>query len=327
METSKKNLPLPPPPGVIQTIVKGFNAVANHAGVLLIPIVFDLFLWLGPRFSIFGMMQPLFREIEQLPNTGQGFFEDMPLFYESLEGINVFAALRTFPLGVSSLMSTSLSLNSPLGQRNVFEPGELSTVLLFALLLTLAGWLLGCVYFYAVARVVSGAEGQIPSLIRALSQGMLLSGFWAGLWLMLSLPVFLFLGVLMLISPALMSVIYFLILLIGLWLAVPIFFSAHGIFLQSKNLFRATLMSFRMTRYALPSLGWFVIVAIVLSQGLGFLWRIAPADSWVTIFGIFGNAFISTALLAASFIYYRDLNIWVEAALEWMSARTDSVQA
>jgi hypothetical protein len=131
----------------------------------------------------------------------------------------------------------------------------------------------------------------------------------------------------MLISPALMSVIYFLILLIGLWLAVPIFFSAHGIFLQSKNLFRATLMSFRMTRYALPSLGWFVIVAIVLSQGLGFLWRIAPADSWVTIFGIFGNAFISTALLAASFIYYRDLNIWVEAALEWMSARTDSVQA
>ncbi len=326
METNKKNISLPPPPGVIQTIVKGFNAVANHAAVLLIPIIFDLFLWLGPRFSIFGMMQPVFREIEQLPNTRQGFFEDLPLFYEVLEGINVFSALRTFPLGVSSLMSTSLSLNSPFGPRNVFEPGELSTVLLFAFLLTLAGWFFGCLYFYAVARVTYDAEGKMPSVLRALSQGMLLSGFWAGLWLIISLPGFLFLGVLMLISPALMSVIYFFIILIGLWVAVPVFFSAHGIFLQSQNLFRATLMSFRMTRYAMPSLGWFVIVAIVLSQGLGFLWRIAPADSWITLFGIFGNAFVSTALLAASFIYYRDLNIWIEAALKWMKTRPDSVQ-
>lgn len=82
-----------------------------------------------------------------------------------------------------------------------------------------------------------------------------------------------------------------------------------------------------MMRYALPSLGWFVIVAMVLSQGLNFLWRIPPSDSWMTLFGIFGHAFVSTALLAASFIYYRDLNIWVDAALQWMKTRTNSTQA
>jgi hypothetical protein len=47
----------------------------------------------------------------------------------------------------------------------------------------------------------------------------------------------------------------------------------------------------------------------------------------MTLFGIFGHAFISTALLAASFIYYRDLNDWVEAILVWMKARAGSVQA
>jgi hypothetical protein len=112
-----------------------------------------------------------------------------------------------------------------------------------------------------------------------------------------------------------------------LWLAVPVFFSSHGIFLHADHLFRSTAKSFRIMRYALPSMGWFVVTAMVLSQGLNFLWRIAPADSWMTLFGIFGHAFISTALLAASFIYYHDLNDWVENALEWMKTRTKSVQA
>jgi hypothetical protein len=54
------------------------------------------------------------------------------------------------------------------------------------------------------------------------------------------------------------------------------------------------------------------------------LWRIPPADSWLTLLGIFGNAFVSTALLAASFIYYRDLNVWVDTVFQWVQNRTNS---
>jgi hypothetical protein len=327
METSNKNNLPPPPPGVIQAILSGFNAVANRAVVLLIPIVFDLFLWLGPRFSIYSLVQPFLNELERMPEPSQGFFENLPLVYEFFEGLNAFAALRTFPLGVFSLMSSSIALDSPFGQRQALEADGLLSLLAFVLVLTVLGWMLGGLYFYAVAQVVRGKKENPPTLTHALSQGILLSGLWSLLWIIMSVPIFIFMGVLMLISPALMTVLYFLVVLTAIWLAVPVFFSMHGVFLQPDNLFGSVLKSFRMARYALPSLGWFVIIAVVLSQGLGFLWRIAPADSWITLFGIFGNAFVSTALLAASFIYYRDLNNWVDAALAWMKARAGSVQA
>jgi hypothetical protein len=32
--------------------------------------------------------------------------------------------------------------------------------------------------------------------------------------------------------------------------------------------------------------------------------------------GIAGHAFVSTALLAASFVYYRDMNAWLQIVIE-----------
>jgi hypothetical protein len=36
----------------------------------------------------------------------------------------------------------------------------------------------------------------------------------------------------------------------------------------------------------------------------------------MTIVGIGGHAFITTALLAASFVYYRDMNVWLQTVFE-----------
>lgn len=326
MEMRNSDLP-PSPPGIIPAFVRGFNAVASQAAVILIPIAFDLFLWLGPRFGIYNLIAPALDEMEQLAGESQGLFENMAFFNEFFLNFNAFSALRTFPLGIFSLMSASLSADSPLGVRPLWEASGFLTFMLSIFLMTVVGWLLGGVYFYSVARVTAAGDEEHPSPLRSLFQGTLLSGFWSLLWLLVSLPAFLFIGVLFLISPALTTIVYMLIALVALWLSVPVFFSVHGIFVNADHLFRSIVKSFRIMRYALPSLGWFVIVAVVLSQGMNFLWRIAPANSWMTLIGIFGHAFISTALLAASFIYYRDLNDWVEAALAWMKARAGSVRA
>jgi hypothetical protein len=324
METPSTQLP-PSPPGVITALISGFNTVANKVGVIFIPIAFDLFLWLGPRFSIYNLAAPVLLEMERMPGQMQGISENTVRVTEFFENFNAFSALRTFPLGVFSLMSASLDAGSPFGERVVTGAQNLPGFLLWLIVLTLAGWLLGSLYFYSVAQIVTPEEQKRPSVAHSTVQGFLLSGFWMTLWLFASfasLPAL----VLLLISPSVASVVYLLIALVALWLSVPVFFSGHGIFVHTDHLFRSIAKSFRLMRYALPSLGWFVIVAIVLSQGLNFLWRIPPADSWLTLLGIFGHAFISTALLAASFIYYRDLIIWVEAALQWMKARTDSAQ-
>jgi hypothetical protein len=325
METPSTQLP-PSPPGVITALISGFNTVANKAGVIFIPIAFDLFLWLGPRFSIYNLVAPVLLEMERMPGQIQGISENTLILSEFFEKFNAFSALRTFPLGVFSLMSANLATGSPLGERIVTDVQNLPGFLSWLIVLTLAGWLLGCLYFYSVAQIVTPKEQKQPSIAHSTAQAFLLSGFWMTLWLFASLPALVFMAVLLLISPSVASVVYLLIALVVLWLSVPVFFSGHGIFVHADHLFRSIAKSFRLMRYALPSLGWFVVVAVVLSQGLNFLWRIPPADSWLTLLGIFGHAFISTALLAASFIYYRDLIIWVEAALQWMKARTDSAQ-
>jgi hypothetical protein len=54
----------------------------------------------------------------------------------------------------------------------------------------------------------------------------------------------------------------------------------------------------------------------LLTFGLNFLWSIPPENSWMTLLAIFGHSFVATALLAASFVYYRDMNIWLQSVIE-----------
>jgi hypothetical protein len=70
----------------------------------------------------------------------------------------------------------------------------------------------------------------------------------------------------------------------------------------------------------LPSTGLFLLVALLISQGLDTLWRAPGETSWLTMVGVAGHAFITTSLLAASFVYYQDANRWIQQMFERMNA-------
>jgi hypothetical protein len=108
---------------------------------------------------------------------------------------------------------------------------------------------------------------------------------------------------------------------------MPVFFSAHGIFTLQLDAFRAILNSLRMVRFTLPNTGLFLLAFLVLNQGLNFLWNTPPLDSWWMLVGITGHAFVSTALLAASFVYYRDINAWLKVVFEQLQRQTKSAKA
>ena len=81
-----------------------------------------------------------------------------------------------------------------------------------------------------------------------------------------------------------------------------------------------------MARFTLPTSSLFVLSTFLLGIGLNFLWSVPPEDSWMMLVGIFGHAFVTTALLAASFIYYRDMTAWLEIALERFKTNTTTRQ-
>ena len=100
-----------------------------------------------------------------------------------------------------------------------------------------------------------------------------------------------------------------------LWIFFPLLFSAHGIIVYRQNLLASIRTSIRLTRLSMPSVSFFILVIFVISQVLDVIWRWPADDSWFTVIGILGHAFVSTGLLAASFIYYRDVNQWQQKTL------------
>jgi hypothetical protein len=327
METPQGKLP--PPPGLLASLRAGFDSIANHIAVILPPVLLDLFLWLGPHLRLKEFLQPL---IDRLPSLASAFpssFTDLATVQKTWTGIadnfNLFILLRTFPVGTTSLLSFEMPMQNPLGVPASLDAGSFIGILGWALLLVSLGWIIGTMYYYWVSK--AALEPEARSLWKSLKQAVLLSLIWMGLLFFLGLPALLVLSVLTAISPVLGQVVLFAGAIILVWLVMPVFFSAHGIFTLQLDALRAILNSLRMVRFTLPNTGLFLLMFLVLNQGMNFLWNTPPQDSWLTLVGIAGHAFVSTALLAASFVYYRDINAWLKVVFEQLQRQTTSAKA
>jgi hypothetical protein len=71
----------------------------------------------------------------------------------------------------------------------------------------------------------------------------------------------------------------------------------------------------------------FVLVVFLVGFGLNLLWAVPAEESWLALVGVLGHAFITTALLAASFIYYQAMSTWLQAVLERLRSSLPSQRA
>jgi hypothetical protein len=194
-----------------------------------------------------------------------------------------------------------------------------------ALLVVLLGWLIGTLYYYWISGLTLKPEAR--SLWKSIRQTTLLSIIWLGLLLVFGLPALLLVSVITLFSPILGQIVLIAGALVVLWLLMPVFFSVHGIFIQQLDAFRSILGSLRMVRFTLPNTGLFLLAFLLINSGLNFLWNTPSENSWWMLVGIAGHAFVSTALLAASFIYYRDTNAWLTVVFDQLQKQARPAKA
>jgi hypothetical protein len=324
---------VPPPPGIFSSIKAGFDITANKPSIMLLPVLLDLFLWLGPKLQINGLLRVLLRQIEIFAKEGTTPPADVQRVKETLDNlialdVNLFGILRTVPIGVSSLLGKNASPHTPLGTPVAYQIESAFVFLLAVGVLLFIGWGLGSVYFAWVARVALKETEKLPKWFgRTVLQTVLLAVFLTIILLAFGFPMAIVFSLFVQINPTLAQIALFLFALFAMWLIVPVFFVAHGIFVKKENLFRSMLSSFHLSRFTLPTSSFFVISVIILSQGFNILWLTPSSGSWMLLLGIFGHAFITTALLAASFIYYRDMNAWLETLLEKLKSKKSSAQA
>src|SRR3990172_6063176 len=241
---------IPRPPGLAATLAKGFDAIATHITIILLPVLLDLFLWLGPKLRLQTLLEPLMKQM------------------------------------TTAALPVSASLPDPVTMQQMWSD-------------FLTGF-------------------NMLSIVMSLT--------WFGMALVAGTPLLLVLSILLALSPAIAQVAMFMVLLFGVWMLMPVFFSPHGIYIYGQNAFAAIMQSLKLIRFTLPSSGTFLLVCLLINEGLGYLWAVPPQDSWLTLIAIIGHGFVSTALVASTFIYYREVNIWLKIVMEKLQALQKPVQ-
>jgi hypothetical protein len=212
-------------------------------------------------------------------------------------------------------------ITSPLQLSWVFETPSLRLGIAAIGGLLMLGFFLGTIYFNSLARFsqLEPANFNWKKLFSQYAQTLVFFLILVGLLIAVSIPMLILISVLSLISAGLAQFFLMLIVFLALWLVLPLVFSPHGIFALDQKVVPSMLLSLRMVRFYLPGTSLFILFSILISEGLNMVWTLPGTDSWLMVLGISGHAFIVTALLAASFLYYRDGIKWMQFNIQKMT--------
>lgn len=285
--------------GVIDTLSLGFTVVARQAWILLIPIALDLYLWLGPRFSPLPLIRPTLNFLG-LPR------ELRAEYLAALEGMDLRQLLFPGALGMPSFLAGGESIENFTSTVEIASPSIfLGAVLLFVV----TGLLLAALYWGFLARRIRGQEAgpRRPAQIlvwwaRVAAFGMLI--FLASF--LLGLPIAMLILLISLFNQDLAALVAIAILALASVVWFHLFFTIDAIFMGDMGPLKAMRQSITLVRsHFWPSLGLILLITL-LASGLPLAFRSLSFYPWGTALGILANAYVGSALVAASLIFYRD---------------------
>jgi hypothetical protein len=308
-----KSKPADQPRGVIQSLTSGFDLVTRHPDLMLLPILLDAFLWLGPRLSAYPIIRGLLdfmNSPDMLAAMGADQvqqMQQMQKFFEQVgQAFNLFWWLTPTLLGVPSLMIGAPSDKVPTGQPVIWPVSSGLVYVALFLVLSVVGLGLSAAYWGMLASRVREQVLSLGRVIRLWWGLIKFAVFLIVVVLIIGVPTLTMVAVTALLSPVIGQ---FIVLMAGsliLWLLFYLVFTIHGLALLDAPLIQSALTSIRLMRFQfIPAMGLIVLV-IAIYVGLGLLWNIPDSGSWVRVAGILGHAFTATGLLASTALFYLD---------------------
>lgn len=309
------------PSGLIDTLSAGFGAINKKLLIVIaIPAILDLLLWFGPRISAAPLVsQGLNWYNDQLVAVAPDQEERGKLFSDTKAMVE--------PLGKQNLVGllawqtpSLLGAGNPLaragsGTRELSRWGMFIPV---AIMLAALGVLLAAIYLGALAQLVRGTEfdprffmGRIGLNWGRLLSYLLLVGVVVGVLSGALLFIIAFVGGL---GPQATSILSGAGLALALFLLLHIFFVDDAIFVGDVGPFKAIWQSINIvSRNFWPTFGLFAVINVI---GIGIRLALTPILTGTpgVMAAILINAYISSGLVAAGMVYYRDrYAIWQEA--------------
>lgn len=293
--------------GVIDTVSAAFKLVAGKPALMLIPVVLNVFLWLGPQLSPQPIVTQFIRDLERLTfslvqmEASQATIDSAVATVSALRGsglgdANLFGLMVWSSLGMPGISAAAPVLQ---GGRAVFYVREVWQLAMLNLVLLALGLLLTATFLNLVGNQVRSEAMDLERL----------AGWTLSTWLRLAavvIPIGLTMGAIL--FAAVLFGPFAVIPLVGLvWLLLHISFFPQAITLAGQSPLKAVLSSAQIVRLNLwPTIGLLFLV-FVIGNGLGLIWeRVAIHSAFGAVLAIGASAYVGTALTAAMFLFYRD---------------------
>jgi hypothetical protein len=308
--------------GVLGALRAGFAVVNNRLELALFPLALDLFLWLGPRLSLKPLMTALLQAMEPAAaayrsdaQMTQQFDQLRAMFTAIGNQYNLFSVLSTAPLGLPSLMAGRLPESVPTGVPLAVWPvsNPLLQLDLF-ILFSLAGLFLGALYFNCIAQQLRTPRADLRQLLRQVLGDWVRLAVFAVLvalaLLVLLTPVWVVGGLVAALIPQVGVLVFVASLTVAMWAVFYLGFAVPAMIVQRRGLFGALWDSVRVAQWNLAATAGLYTALFLVNLVLTAIWALVNPDSWVMLAALGGNALVSTALVAALFVFYQDRHRW-----------------
>jgi hypothetical protein len=304
------------PAGLIDTLWSGFDLIHRHAWLLVLPIIVDVFMWLGPQISVApvvdawaasaGVSTSGDEVIGRAMDEARGSAIELIRGSDAIKRYNLVSLVAVPVIGIPSFRAGVPGEGPVLHLRS--EGVTTAAVIAIGAL----GLALAALFYGLVGHVVR--EGRLQPR-RYLADAPAITGAvfaLFGLLLLVALGVGVPLGALLAIlntvSPMVTGIVGPIIAGVLLWGFIYLFFTTDALFVTRSRPVSAVQNSILVVRANFWSTLGFIALILVISGGFPYIWDQLATNLRTPgiVLGIVGHNYISSVLAAASMTYYKE---------------------
>lgn len=312
--------------GLIDTLSAGFDRTAKRLWLILIPVLLDLGIWVGPRLSLYRLSQQAISLLPDAAELGTQYAQAVELsrawLQEAGQTVNLLTLLSMRVLGLPGLSGSLVPPAPPFTLAPSIELTSGGVAAVVIALLLLLSLLVSCATFSLIAADARYGEISPRYSLRVAWRA------WLRLTAVLAIAILLVFGLLMgigliagligMVSVGLASfvlnVVVWSLLSMAAYGALLFFFASRALLLDDRGMIRSLWSAFNVVHRNFLSAVGFVLIVNVLHLGLLYIWRLLATNTLGMLAGVVGNAYVNTGLVMASFLFYRDrFTAWQQA--------------
>jgi hypothetical protein len=316
--------------GVNETVASGLSLPLARPWLLVVPVLLDLFLWLGMQVPINRMTDPLAREMlarggdngelaaDQIHLLGESFrLNDvvgsmLPSVFAGLSHDNLFNLMwATFAPGLASGIDRGDLADiwhNALG--SISDPGSIGGIIGLGVVFFLISTLITVAWRVPLALAM--ANRRMPPLdivryiVRAWVRFVALIALVSFAGLVILVPVLIVAAVLLLVQVDLAALVSIFLVMLGSVIAIYARFVLESIIVNDIGPIRALKRSALISQTFFGATVRFSIVAALVASGALRLWdTMIPSPPGLPV-AIVVNSFLGTGIAIASMMFYYD---------------------